>query len=150
MRKGTDVTLTGVSEITMGNNDLSSRTEQQAASQEQTAASVEQITATVKQNADNSHQAARLALNAAAAKDINALIVDSSTRVDDGSRLATQAEESMQAMVVSVKQVRDIMDEISSASEEQSHGISQVGLAVFRLALHPGSAALLPKTAASV
>lgn len=40
----------------------------------------------------------------------------------------------MQAMVVSVKQVRDIMDEISSASEEPSHGISQVGLAVFRLA----------------
>ena len=36
-----------------GNNDLSSRTEQQAASLAQTAASMEQLTATVGQNADN-------------------------------------------------------------------------------------------------
>ena len=71
--------------------------------------------------------------SAVAAKDINALIAESSTRVDNGSRLAAQAEESMQAIVVSVKQVRDIMDEISSASDEQSHGISQVGLAVSEL-----------------
>ncbi len=41
----------GVSEIATGNNDLSSRTEQQAASLEETAASMEQLTATVKQNA---------------------------------------------------------------------------------------------------
>ena len=37
----------------MGNNDLSSRTEQQAASLAQTAASMEQLTATLGQNADN-------------------------------------------------------------------------------------------------
>ncbi|XPE46297.1 hypothetical protein ACNKHO_27645 [Shigella flexneri] len=35
-----------------GNDDLSSRTEQQAASLEETAASMEQLTATVKQNAE--------------------------------------------------------------------------------------------------
>ncbi len=52
---------TGISEIAMGNNDLSSRTEQQAASLAQTAASMEQLTATVGQNADNARQASGLA-----------------------------------------------------------------------------------------
>lgn len=52
-------------EIVAGNNDLSSRTEQQAASLAQTAASMEQLTATVGQNADNARQASELAKNAA-------------------------------------------------------------------------------------
>jgi len=44
------------SEITLGNEDLSRRTEAQASSLEQTSASMEQLTATVKHNADNAHQ----------------------------------------------------------------------------------------------
>lgn len=48
----------------MGNNDLSSRTEQQASALEETAASMEQLTATVKQNADNAHHASKLAEDA--------------------------------------------------------------------------------------
>ncbi|GLR09330.1 methyl-accepting chemotaxis protein II [Mixta theicola] len=71
--------------------------------------------------------------SAAAAKDIKGLIEESSLRVEKGTRLAVAAEESMEAIVVGVKQVRDIMDEISSASEEQSRGISQVGIAVAEL-----------------
>ncbi|MDZ3934734.1 hypothetical protein UXB74_25505 [Escherichia marmotae] len=55
----------GIAEIVAGNNDLSSRTEQQAASLAQTAASMEQLTATVGQNADNARQASELAKNAA-------------------------------------------------------------------------------------
>lgn len=51
----------GIAEIVAGNNDLSSRTEQQAASLAQTAASMEQLTATVGQNADNARQASELA-----------------------------------------------------------------------------------------
>ena len=71
--------------------------------------------------------------SAAAAKDIKGLIEESSSRVEKGTKLAAAAEESMEAIVVGVKQVRDIMDEISSASEEQSRGISQVGIAVTEL-----------------
>ncbi|MGD8162747.1 methyl-accepting chemotaxis protein [Pantoea sp. FN0307] len=71
--------------------------------------------------------------SAAAAKDIKGLIDESSSRVEKGTKLAVAAEESMEAIVVGVKQVRDIMDEISSASEEQSRGISQVGIAVVEL-----------------
>ncbi|HEY4082525.1 MAG TPA: methyl-accepting chemotaxis protein [Burkholderiaceae bacterium] len=48
-------------EISSGNLDLSSRTEQAAASLEETASSMEQMTATVKNNADTAHQAAQLA-----------------------------------------------------------------------------------------
>ncbi|WP_275555543.1 methyl-accepting chemotaxis protein [Mixta sp. Marseille-Q2659] len=71
--------------------------------------------------------------SAVAAKDIKGLIDESSSRVEKGTKLAAAAEESMEAIVVGVKQVRDIMDEISSASEEQSRGISQVGIAVAEL-----------------
>ncbi|WJV67678.1 methyl-accepting chemotaxis protein [Pectobacteriaceae bacterium CE70] len=48
--------VTASTEITMGNEDLSRRTEAQASSLEQTSASMEQLTATVKHNADNAHQ----------------------------------------------------------------------------------------------
>jgi methyl-accepting chemotaxis protein len=54
--------LTG--QITAGNQDLSSRTEQQASSLEETASSMEELTSTVKQNADNARQANQLAAQA--------------------------------------------------------------------------------------
>lgn len=51
-------------EITLGNEDLSRRTEAQASSLEQTSASMEQLTATVKHNADNAHQGNLMATSA--------------------------------------------------------------------------------------
>ncbi|KVN13681.1 MULTISPECIES: PAS domain-containing methyl-accepting chemotaxis protein [unclassified Burkholderia] len=47
--------------ITAGNDDLSSRSEQAAASLEETAASMEQMTATVRNNADTATRASQLA-----------------------------------------------------------------------------------------
>jgi methyl-accepting chemotaxis protein len=47
----------GASEVTAASDDLSRRTEQQAASLEQTAAALDQITATVRKTADNAGQA---------------------------------------------------------------------------------------------
>ncbi|MBW7983392.1 methyl-accepting chemotaxis protein [Enterobacillus tribolii] len=64
VRKGADTIYQSVGEISAGNNNLSSRTEEQAASLEETAASMEQLTATVKQNAENARQASQLAQNA--------------------------------------------------------------------------------------
>jgi len=52
-------------EIAAGNNDLSQRTEQSAASLEETASSMQQLTATVKQSADSARQANQLAASAA-------------------------------------------------------------------------------------
>jgi methyl-accepting chemotaxis protein len=51
-------------QIATGNVDLSSRTEQQAASLEETAASMEELTSTVRQNTDNARQASTFALSA--------------------------------------------------------------------------------------
>jgi methyl-accepting chemotaxis protein len=51
-------------EIAAGNNDLSHRTEQQAASLEQTAASMEQLTSTVQANSENAKYANQLAMGA--------------------------------------------------------------------------------------
>jgi len=52
-------------EIAAGNNDLSRRTEQQAANLEETAASMEELTSTVRQNAEHARQANQLAIGAA-------------------------------------------------------------------------------------
>ena len=57
---------TAAGEIAAGNNDLSQRTEQQAANLEETAASMEELTSTVKQNAEHASQANQLAIGAAA------------------------------------------------------------------------------------
>jgi methyl-accepting chemotaxis protein len=64
VRSGTDTIATASSEISAGNLDLSSRTEQQAGSLEETAAAVEELTGTVRQNADNARQASQLSVTA--------------------------------------------------------------------------------------
>jgi methyl-accepting chemotaxis protein len=64
VRMGTDTIATASSQISAGNLDLSSRTEQQASSLEETASSMEELTGTVKQNADNARQATQLAQTA--------------------------------------------------------------------------------------
>jgi methyl-accepting chemotaxis protein len=65
IKDATDCINTGAKEIAAGNNDLSYRTEEQAASLEQTAASMEQLTSTVQHNAENAKHANRLAIGAA-------------------------------------------------------------------------------------
>ncbi|NKI75141.1 HAMP domain-containing protein [Dickeya sp. CFBP 2040] len=194
--------------IASGNNDLSSRTEQQSSAIVETAASMEQLTSTVKNNADNARHASQitsqasnianqggdiirqvirtmsdisgsskkisditsvinsiafqtniLALNAAveaarageqgrgfavvasevrslaqrssqAAKEIEALISESVSRVDVGAELVTKAGATMDEIVESVNSVNNLMSEIAIASDEQSRGISQIGSAV--------------------
>jgi methyl-accepting chemotaxis protein len=64
VRGGTDLIATASKEISAGNLDLSSRTEQQAGALEETAASMEELTTTVRQNADNARQANQLAITA--------------------------------------------------------------------------------------
>ncbi|MDF7650124.1 methyl-accepting chemotaxis protein [Erwiniaceae bacterium L1_54_3] len=68
--------------------------------------------------------------SAQAAKEIKGLIEDSVNRVNSGSQLVGTAGETMNDIVGAVTRVTDIMGEIASASDEQSRGIDQVGLAV--------------------
>jgi methyl-accepting chemotaxis protein len=57
VRSGTETTGTASRQIAVGNQDLSSRTEERASSLDETASSMEELTSTVKQNADNARQA---------------------------------------------------------------------------------------------
>jgi len=65
IKDASDNINTGAKEIASGNNDLSHRTEEQAASLEQTAASMHELTATVQHNAENAKRANDLAISAA-------------------------------------------------------------------------------------
>ena len=64
VRTASQEIIAGTSEMVNGNSDLSIRTEQQSISLERTAASIEQLSIAVANNADNSHQANELAVNA--------------------------------------------------------------------------------------
>jgi len=61
VRNSVETMAVATRQIAAGNQDLSGRTEAQAASLEETASSVEQFSATVKQNAESSQQANALA-----------------------------------------------------------------------------------------
>ena len=61
IRRTADTVGASAREISVGNDELSRRTQSQASALQQTASSMEEMTATVKQNADNANQANRLA-----------------------------------------------------------------------------------------
>jgi methyl-accepting chemotaxis protein-2 (aspartate sensor receptor) len=71
--------------------------------------------------------------SAQAAKEIEGLIKESVDRVNSGAQLVENTGMTMQDIVQSVSNVRDIMGEIASASDEQSRGISQVSTAVVEM-----------------
>jgi len=90
IRVGSDAISTAAGEIASGNNDLSQRTEQQAASLEETASSMEELTSTVRQNADNARQANQLAIGAVDVASqggaVVGKVVDTMTAIQDSSR----------------------------------------------------------------
>jgi methyl-accepting chemotaxis protein len=71
--------------------------------------------------------------SAVAAKEIKDLINDSVQRVEQGEALADRAGATMDEVVGAIRHVTDIMAEISSASVEQSGGVSQVVQAITTL-----------------
>ena len=85
-----------------------------------------------------------------AAKEIKALIDDSVSKVGVGARLVDQAGATMDEVVSSVKRVTDIIGEISSASQEQTHGIGQVNQAITQMdQVTQQNAALVEEAAAA-
>ncbi|MDO9046271.1 MAG: methyl-accepting chemotaxis protein [Methylobacter sp.] len=75
IKEATDCINAGAKEIASGNNDLSHRTEQQAASLEQTAASMEELTSSVQHNTENAKQTNLLAIGAAEIADQGGVVV---------------------------------------------------------------------------
>jgi methyl-accepting chemotaxis protein len=87
---------------------------------------------------------------AEAAKEIKGLIVASVERVKAGSALVDSAGLSMEEVVKAIRQVSDIVAEISSASQQQTQGVSQIGEAVAQLDhTTQQNAALVEETAAA-
>ncbi|WP_409161351.1 methyl-accepting chemotaxis protein [Pectobacterium sp. B2J-2] len=70
------------------------------------------------------------ARSATAAKEIGTMIDDSLSRIEKGAGLVEVAGNTMDEVLMDVKKVVDIMDEITLASSEQSRGISQVNIAI--------------------
>ena len=88
--------------------------------------------------------------SASAAKEIKALIDDSVSRVDNGSRLVEQAGATMSEVVASVRRVTDVVAEISAASNEQSDGIEQINHAIVQMdEVTQQNAALVEQAAAA-
>ncbi|CAN7665916.1 methyl-accepting chemotaxis protein [Trinickia sp. LjRoot230] len=101
IRGSTETIEEAVQQIAAGNLDLSSRTEQQAASLGETAASMEELTATVKQNADNARQA-------------NQMAADTSRIAGEGGEAVQQVVATMQNIADSSTRVVDIIAVIES------------------------------------
>ena len=88
--------------------------------------------------------------SASAAKEIKTLIGDSVDQVEAGAKLVHDAGKTMDEVVASVRQVADIMQEITAASAEQSAGIEQVNQAVLQMdQVTQQNAALVEEAAAA-
>ena len=71
--------------------------------------------------------------SASAAKEIKDLIGASVANVDTGSKLVSDAGQTMGDIVDSIRRVTDIMGEISAASHEQTMGIEQINTAIAQM-----------------
>jgi methyl-accepting chemotaxis protein len=89
--------------------------------------------------------------SAAAAKDIKALIDESASKVEHGTRLAEDAARTMEEILQAVNRVTEITAEISVATVEQSTGIEQVNQSITQLdAATQQNAALVEEVSAAV
>ena len=96
VRSGTETIVEAADQISAGNLELSSRTEQQAGALEETASSMEELTSTVKQNADNAREA-------------NALAQTASQVAGRGGETVGRVVQTMDAITDSSKKISDII-----------------------------------------
>lgn len=69
----------------------------------------------------------------AAAREIRDLVAQSVAEIEGGTAWAAQAGSSMATIAVSVQQVGDIINQISTASQEQASGLSEVNQAIVQM-----------------
>jgi methyl-accepting chemotaxis protein len=88
--------------------------------------------------------------SAAAAKEIKVLIADSVATIDSGSEWVNRAGASMGNIVAAVNEVNAVIEQISVASADQSHGLAEVSDTVCRMdGMTQQNAALVEQAAAA-
>jgi methyl-accepting chemotaxis protein len=71
--------------------------------------------------------------SAQAAKEIKALIQDSVSNINEGTKLVTEAGIIINDIVTSVQKVNELFDDVANASKEQSNGVTQINHALTNL-----------------
>ena len=88
--------------------------------------------------------------SSSAAKDITTLITDSVKKAENGTELVKQTKSVFSSVVTQVKKVTDLVNEIATASAEQSNGIDQISKAIQQMEqVVQQNAAAAEETAAS-
>ncbi len=88
--------------------------------------------------------------SATAAKEIESLIAESVTNIKTGSDQVSRTGDAIGAIIATVSQVDLLMDHISTASDEQSRGISQIEQAVTEMdSVTQQNSALVQQSAAA-
>ncbi|ODP32246.1 methyl-accepting chemotaxis protein [Pandoraea sp. ISTKB] len=145
VRTSSDAVSVASQQIAAGNIDLSSRTEQQAASLQHTAASLGEITETAQRNADSANQA-------------NTLAIDTTRISEEGHRVVKRMVETMSDISSSASRIAEITNLIegiafqtnilalnaaveAARAGEQGRGFAVVAAEVRNLAQRSSSAA---------
>jgi len=88
--------------------------------------------------------------SADAAKDITSLINESVTRIDEGTKLASESGETLNTMTDSIEKVSHMIEQIAQASVEQAEGVNQVHKAITEIdKVTQQNAALVEETSAA-
>jgi methyl-accepting chemotaxis protein len=99
VRANAEGVATAAAQIAQGNQDLSTRTEQQASALQETASAMEQLGATVRLNADNARQANQLAMSASGV-------------AVEGGEVVAQVVDTMKGINASSRKIADIISVI--------------------------------------